>query len=97
MAHLKFSLLILLFFVLSLSTYKTEALTTKINYRFDSTVIPKFDTISYDVIEEGQSFHKEKVTRKSRKLLEDLVQLDYDYAGPNPKHDPRKGRGGRSL
>ena len=32
---------------------------------------------------------------KSRKLLEaDLVQLDYDYAGPNPKHDPKRGRGG---
>lgn len=36
------------------------------------------------------------MTKKSRKLLEgdDLVQLDYDYAGANPKHDPRRGRGG---
>lgn len=31
---------------------------------------------------------------KSRKLLEVDAMLDYDYPGPNPKHDPRKGRGG---
>jgi len=35
------------------------------------------------------------VTSKSRKLLEDeVLQPDYDYPGPNPKHDPKKGKGG---
>ncbi|KAL8143503.1 hypothetical protein V2J09_016535 [Rumex salicifolius] len=33
---------------------------------------------------------------KTRKLLEELVQLDYDYAGPNPKHNPRRGGGSRN-
>ncbi|GAB4826182.1 hypothetical protein Ancab_009047 [Ancistrocladus abbreviatus] len=38
---------------------------------------------------------KEAKQINSRKLLDaDTLQLDYDYAGPNPKHDPRKGKGG---
>lgn len=43
--------------------------------------------------------HQDRAATKSRELLEeDIVELDYDYAGPNPKHDPRRGRGGgRSL
>lgn len=34
----------------------------------------------------------------SRKLLALDAVLDYDYAGPNPKHDPRgkKGGGGKN-
>ncbi|KAJ8492447.1 hypothetical protein OPV22_014168 [Ensete ventricosum] len=35
-----------------------------------------------------------KVT--TRKALID-VTLDYDYGGPNPRHDPRKGKPGRGL
>lgn len=31
-----------------------------------------------------------------RKLLMLDAVLDYDDAGPNPKHDPRRGRGGRN-
>ncbi|XP_042503388.1 uncharacterized protein LOC122080651 [Macadamia integrifolia] len=30
---------------------------------------------------------------KSRKLMEVTI-MDYDDAGPNPKHDPRKGKPG---
>lgn len=26
-----------------------------------------------------------------RRLLGEASLLDYDYTGPNPKHDPRKG------
>ncbi|XP_057546053.1 uncharacterized protein LOC130825044 [Amaranthus tricolor] len=40
-------------------------------------------------------FNKNGPLKKTRKLLEaDLVQLDYDEAEPNPKHDPKRGRGG---
>ncbi|KAH6770963.1 hypothetical protein C2S52_015766 [Perilla frutescens var. hirtella] len=35
-----------------------------------------------------------KVHAKSRKLMELNVVLDYDYAGPNPKHEPRGKKGG---
>ncbi|KAG8381120.1 hypothetical protein BUALT_Bualt06G0089400 [Buddleja alternifolia] len=31
---------------------------------------------------------------KSRKLMGFNAVLDYDYAGPNPKHDPRGRKGG---
>ncbi|KAL9240551.1 hypothetical protein vseg_014755 [Gypsophila vaccaria] len=98
MVYVKFSLLMFLFFVLFLSSHKleTKALVISTDHRSDSIVVPKSD-IGYNEIVVGSSIHKEKVATKSRKVLEELVQPDYDYAGPNPKHDPRKGRGGRSL
>lgn len=34
------------------------------------------------------------VEANSRKLLELNAVLDYDYAGPNPKHEPRGKKGG---
>ncbi|KAL0304428.1 UNVERIFIED_CONTAM: hypothetical protein Sradi_6310900 [Sesamum radiatum] len=34
------------------------------------------------------------IRANSRKLLGLDAVLDYDYAGPNPKHDPRGRRGG---
>ncbi|EYU25249.1 hypothetical protein MIMGU_mgv1a016716mg [Erythranthe guttata] len=39
------------------------------------------------------SFYGE-VRAKTRKLMGFVQVLDYDYAGPNPKHDPRGKRGG---
>ncbi|KAF5810174.1 hypothetical protein HanRHA438_Chr04g0175941 [Helianthus annuus] len=40
--------------------------------------------------------HKDGFRLHARKLsLLDAV-LDYDDAGANPKHDPRRGRGGRN-
>ncbi|KAL1550675.1 hypothetical protein AAHA92_18609 [Salvia divinorum] len=38
--------------------------------------------------------HKAGVHAHSRKLLEFDVVLDYDKAGPNPKHEPRGKKGG---
>ncbi|KAA8540059.1 hypothetical protein F0562_026751 [Nyssa sinensis] len=38
------------------------------------------------------SLHKDGVPVNSRKLLVFHEVLDYDYAGSNPKHDPRKGK-----
>ncbi|KAL9163093.1 hypothetical protein ABFS82_06G019300 [Erythranthe guttata] len=35
-----------------------------------------------------------EVRAKTRKLMGFVQVLDYDYAGPNPKHDPRGKRGG---
>ena len=35
---------------------------------------------------------KSGVPMNSRKLLVVDTVLDYDYTGPNPKHDPRKGK-----
>ncbi|KAA8533583.1 hypothetical protein F0562_030983 [Nyssa sinensis] len=42
------------------------------------------------------SVHKDGFPMNSRKLLVLDRMLDYDYAGPNPKHDPspRKGKPG---
>ncbi|GFY84056.1 hypothetical protein Acr_03g0008300 [Actinidia rufa] len=40
------------------------------------------------------SLHKNGVPMNSRKLLVVDTVLDYDYTGPNPKHDPRKGKPG---
>ncbi|XP_022844503.1 uncharacterized protein LOC111367714 [Olea europaea var. sylvestris] len=42
--------------------------------------------------------HKGEMQVNSRKLLALDAVLDYDYAGPNPKHDPRgkKGGGGKN-
>ncbi|XP_052197907.1 uncharacterized protein LOC127804874 [Diospyros lotus] len=39
------------------------------------------------------SLHKDHIQMNARKLLVHDV-LDYDYTGPNPKHDPKKGRSG---
>ncbi|KAI7734762.1 hypothetical protein M8C21_000682 [Ambrosia artemisiifolia] len=42
------------------------------------------------------SLHKDGFRMHARKLsLLDAV-LDYDDAGANPRHDPRRGRGGRN-
>ncbi|XP_047328902.1 uncharacterized protein LOC124932325 [Impatiens glandulifera] len=38
--------------------------------------------------------NKDGLQVNSRKLLVHHTILDYDYAGPNPKHDPRKGKPG---
>ncbi|XAR52191.1 hypothetical protein NMG60_11020127 [Bertholletia excelsa] len=40
--------------------------------------------------------HKDRVQVNSRRLLVFDAVLDYDYAGANPRHDPRKGRSGRN-
>lgn len=40
------------------------------------------------------SFLQGRVQASSRKFLGLDVMLDYDYAGANPKHDPRGKRGG---
>ncbi|GAA0149709.1 hypothetical protein LIER_08821 [Lithospermum erythrorhizon] len=43
------------------------------------------------------SIHKRNGGRvHARKLLMLDANLDYDDAGPNPKHDPRGRRGGRN-
>ncbi|KAL3651316.1 hypothetical protein CASFOL_004318 [Castilleja foliolosa] len=39
-------------------------------------------------------YKRGKVHANSRKLLEMEGVKDYDYAGPNPKHDISKGRKG---
>ncbi|PSS04469.1 hypothetical protein CEY00_Acc20325 [Actinidia chinensis var. chinensis] len=57
---------------------------------------------SYSGVTEGfsdnansiHSLHKNGVPMNSRKLLVVNKVLDYDYTGPNPKHDPRKGKPG---
>ncbi|PSS32985.1 hypothetical protein CEY00_Acc03281 [Actinidia chinensis var. chinensis] len=57
---------------------------------------------SYSGVAEGfsdnanpiHSLHKNGVPMNSRKLLVVDTVLDYDYTGPNPKHDPRKGKPG---
>ncbi|CAL9116292.1 unnamed protein product [Musa textilis] len=36
-----------------------------------------------------------KVRTRKAALIE--FALDYDYGGPNPRHDPRKGKPGRGL
>ncbi|KAL7147325.1 hypothetical protein ABFS83_06G099800 [Erythranthe nasuta] len=41
-----------------------------------------------------RSFHKVRSETHSRKLMGFEALLDYDYAGPNPKHDPRGKKGG---
>ncbi|KAI3471232.1 hypothetical protein Pfo_027895 [Paulownia fortunei] len=41
-----------------------------------------------------RSLYKGGIQANSRKLLEFNAVLDYDYAGPNPKHDPRGKKGG---
>ena len=41
-------------------------------------------------MQDGFRIHARKVL-----MLDDAV-LDYDDAGANPRHDPRKGRGGRN-
>ncbi|XAR71613.1 hypothetical protein NMG60_11017973 [Bertholletia excelsa] len=38
--------------------------------------------------------HKVATKMNSRKLMTVSTVLDYDYTGPNTKHDPRKGKGG---
>ncbi|KAK9292599.1 hypothetical protein L1049_020573 [Liquidambar formosana] len=38
--------------------------------------------------------HKDGIQMNFRKLLLLDAELDYDDAGPNPKHDPRKGKPG---
>ncbi|PIN27107.1 hypothetical protein CDL12_00132 [Handroanthus impetiginosus] len=42
---------------------------------------------------------KGRIGSNSRKLMGLDSMLDYDYAGPNPKHDPRgrRGGGGKNL
>ncbi|GMP24917.1 hypothetical protein CsSME_00002016 [Camellia sinensis var. sinensis] len=40
------------------------------------------------------SLHKDCAKMNSRKLLVVDAVLDYDYTGPNPKHDQRKGKPG---
>lgn len=39
---------------------------------------------------------KDGVLRNNRKVLVLDTVLDYDYAGPNPKHDPRGRKPGGS-
>ncbi|XP_055827923.1 uncharacterized protein LOC129896121 isoform X2 [Solanum dulcamara] len=40
-------------------------------------------------------FHKVLEMREvPRKLMAVDAMLDYDYAGPNPRHDPTRKRGG---
>ncbi|CAO2838593.1 unnamed protein product [Amaranthus hypochondriacus] len=78
MAHAKVFIL-LLFILMILPIFSVESTPERI------------EDVNYIYI-----FNKDGMPKiKSRKLLEgDLVQLDYDYAGPNPKHDPKRGRGG---
>ncbi|KAH7853346.1 hypothetical protein Vadar_001421 [Vaccinium darrowii] len=40
------------------------------------------------------SLRKGSVQMNLRKLL--VTLLDYDYTGPNPKHDPRRGKPGKN-
>ncbi|XP_071712132.1 uncharacterized protein [Rutidosis leptorrhynchoides] len=40
------------------------------------------------------SIHKDKSRIHARKLSVLDAVLDYDDAGANPRHDPRRGRGG---
>ncbi|RZC84700.1 hypothetical protein C5167_047480 [Papaver somniferum] len=46
-------------------------------------------------LHEGNGMKVEKIFA-TRKLLAEPYHavLDYDYAGPNPKHEPRKGKPG---
>ncbi|RZC91450.1 hypothetical protein C5167_027512 [Papaver somniferum] len=45
---------------------------------------------------EGNGMKVEKIKIATRKLLAEPYHavLDYDYAGANPKHEPRKGKPG---
>ncbi|KAL1532055.1 hypothetical protein AAHA92_32115 [Salvia divinorum] len=44
----------------------------------------------------ANAIHKAGVGTNSRKLLGlDLVLLDYDFAGPNEKHDSKGKKGGK--
>ncbi|KAK1431606.1 hypothetical protein QVD17_08079 [Tagetes erecta] len=45
--------------------------------------------VNYSLDKDGSKLHPKK-----HSMLD--ATLDYDDAGPNPKHDPRKGRGGGS-
>ncbi|KAI3871931.1 hypothetical protein MKW92_031649, partial [Papaver armeniacum] len=47
-------------------------------------------------LHEGNGMKIEKIKIATRKLLAEPYHavLDYDYAGANPKHEPRKGKPG---
>ncbi|KNA25480.1 hypothetical protein SOVF_006450 [Spinacia oleracea] len=92
MAHANLPFFFLLFLVFSLSSGNTTGALDENNAEPPSTMTP----LSVQTVNRLYFLHQGGMLKKSRKLLEegDLVELDYDYAGPNPKHDPRKGRGG---
>ncbi|CAA2980193.1 Hypothetical predicted protein [Olea europaea subsp. europaea] len=49
-----------------------------------------------DLLHEGWRPGTLHVHANPRKLLKVDASLDYDYAGPNPKHDSRGRRGGKN-
>ncbi|MCL7046600.1 hypothetical protein MKW94_003060, partial [Papaver nudicaule] len=47
-------------------------------------------------LHKGNGMKIKEIKTATRKLLAEPYHavLDYDYAGPNPKHEPRKGKPG---
>ncbi|CAO2821334.1 unnamed protein product [Amaranthus hypochondriacus] len=86
MAHTKLSTLFLLILVLFFFLSSCLSISKAPNQK---------DTQSPSSTTFNSMINKNEPLKKRRKLLEaDVVQLDYDEAGPNPKHDPKRGRGG---
>ncbi|KAI3977686.1 hypothetical protein MKX01_009571 [Papaver californicum] len=55
------------------------------------------DAMNPASLHEGNGQKIERINIATRKLLAAEpyhAVLDYDYAGPNPKHEPRKGKPG---